>query len=199
MIDSMAKQFEKPKGLLGKLAGTIMYFENRKINRLSIKKLQIKKSDRILEIGYGPGYGIKTMMKEYPLITVDGIDLSEKMLEEASKRNQEWIQIGKVNLAKGDVVNFQPEQRYNKVISVNNYPLWEKPIKSLKHIYHLMDKGGIIVLTVQPREEGSTDNTAKVLGEKIKEDLLHTGFKDPVVSFKKVRPVLTVCVTAEKM
>lgn len=198
MIDSMAKQFEKPKGFLGKLAGTIMYFENRKINRWSIKRLQIKKRDRILEVGYGPGYGIKTMMNEYPLITVDGIDLSEKMLEEASKRNQEWIQIGKVYLATGDVINFQPDQRYNKVISVNNYPLWEKPIKSLEHIYHLMDKGGRIVLTVQPREEGATDNTARDLGEKIKEDLLDTGFRNPIVSFKKVRPVLTVCVTAEK-
>lgn len=198
MINSMAKQFEKPKGLLGKLAGTIMYLENRKINRWSIKKLQIQKRDRILEIGYGPGYGIKTMMSEYPLIKVDGIDLSEKMQEEASKRNQEWIQTGKVYLSTGDVVDFQPEQRYTKVLSVNNYPLWEKPLQSLEHLHNLIDRGGKIVLTVQPREEGSTDETARQLGEKIKHDLLQTGFQNPVVSYKKVRPVLTVCVTAEK-
>ncbi|WP_423407055.1 methyltransferase domain-containing protein [Heyndrickxia sp. MSNUG] len=198
MIDSMAKQFEKPKGLLGKLAGTIMYFENRKINRWSIKNLQIQKRDRILEIGYGPGYGIKTMLKEYPLIEVDGIDLSEKMLEEASKRNQKWIQTGKLKLAKGDIVSFQPEQHYTKILSVNNYPLWDQPLQSLNHIHTLIDKGGKIVLTVQPREEGSTDHTARKLGEKIKQDLLQSGFKHPVVSYKKVRPVLTVCVTADK-
>src|SRR5574342_295327 len=142
MIDSMAKQFEKPKGLLGKLAGTIMYFENRKINRWSIKKLQIQKRDRILEIGYGPGYGIKTMLTESPLIEVDGIDLSEKMLKEASKRNQKWIQTGTVRLETGDVVNFKPEHHYNKVLSVNNYPLWNQPLQSLKHIHTLIDKGG---------------------------------------------------------
>lgn len=198
MIDSMAKQFEKPKGLLGKLAGTIMYFENRKINRWSIKNLQIQKRDRILEIGYGPGYGIKTMLTEYPLIEVDGIDLSEKMLKEASKRNQKWIQTGKLKLAKGDIVSFQPEQHYTKILSVNNYPLWDQPLQSLNHIHNLIDKGGKIVLTVQPREEGSTDHTARMLGEKIKQDLLQSGFKHPVVSYKKVRPVLTVCVTADK-
>lgn len=198
MIDSMAKQFEKPKGLLGKLAGTIMYFENRKINKWSIKKLQIQKKDRILEIGYGPGYGIKTMITDYPLVEIDGIDLSEKMLQEASKRNQKWIQTGKVYLAAGNVVNFQPGHHYTKVLSVNNYPLWDQPLQSLKHIHTLIDKGGKIVITVQPREEGSTDDTARQLGEKIKQDLLQSGFKDPVVSYKKVRPVLTVCVTAEK-
>lgn len=198
MIDSMAKQFEKPKGLLGKLAGTIMYFENRKINRWSIKKLQIQQRDRILEIGYGPGYGIKTMLAEYPFIEVDGIDLSEKMLEEASKRNKKWIKTGKVQLATGDVVNFKPGHTYTKVLSVNNYPLWDQPLQSLKHIHTLIDKGAKIVLTVQPREEGSTDHTARQLGEKIKQDLLQSGFKYPVVSYKKVRPVLTVCVTAEK-
>jgi cyclopropane fatty-acyl-phospholipid synthase-like methyltransferase len=198
MIDSMAKQFEKPKGILGKLAGTIMYFENRKINKWSIKKLQIQKRDRILEIGYGPGYGIKTMMSNYRLITVDGVDLSEKMLDEATKRNKEWIAAGKVYLSTGDVVHFKPDHHYNKIISVNNYPLWEKPLTSLKHLYHLMDRKGRIVLTVQPREEGSTDKTARELGEKMKNDLLQTGFKRPDVSYIKVRPVLTVCVTAEK-
>jgi cyclopropane fatty-acyl-phospholipid synthase-like methyltransferase len=198
MMETMAKQFEKPKGLLGKLAGTIMYFENRKINKWSIKKLQIQKRDNILEVGYGPGYGIKTMMDHYPLITVDGIDLSKKMCDDATRRNQEWVQSGRLKLSVGDIVNFKPDKRYNKVISVNNYPLWEQPILSLKHIHDLMVKGGKIVLTVQPREEGSTDETAKQLGERIKQDLLKTGFNKPAISYKKVRPVLTVCVTAKK-
>lgn len=197
-METMARQFEKPKGLLGKLAGLIMYFENRKINNWSIKKLQIKKRDTILEIGYGPGYGIKTMMDNYPLITVEGIDLSSKMHEEASKRNQEWIKAGRLKLALGDVVNINSGKRFNKVISVNNYPLWEYPIESLQHLYNLMDRGGKIVLTVQPREEGANDETARQLGERIELDLLKTGFKNPIVSFKKVRPVLTVCVTAKK-
>lgn len=198
MIDTMAKQFEKPKGILGKLAGIIMYFENRKINKWSIKKLQIQKHDRILEVGYGPGYGIKTIMSNYRSLTIDGIDLSEKMLEEATKRNKKWIAAGRVHLGNGDVADYHPDHLYNKIISVNNYPLWDKPLTSLKHLFNMMEKSGRIVLTVQPREEGSTDETAKVLGKQIKNDLLQTGFKNPDVSYLKVRPVLTVCVTAEK-
>jgi cyclopropane fatty-acyl-phospholipid synthase-like methyltransferase len=198
MLDSMAKQFEKPKGILGKLAGTIMYFENRKINRWSIQKLQVLKHDRILEIGFGPGYGIKTLMSNYRGIDVDGIDISKQMKIEATKRNKEWIEQGKVQLTIGDVANFEPDYYYNKIISVNNYPLWDQPLTSLSHLLRLLKKGGRIVLTVQPREEGSTAQTAEQLGERMKEDLLSTGFKNPEVSYLDVRPVLTVCVTAEK-
>jgi cyclopropane fatty-acyl-phospholipid synthase-like methyltransferase len=198
MMETMAKQFEKPKGLLGKLAGMIMYFENRKINKWSIQKLQLRKQDNILEIGYGPGFGIKTMMDNYPSITVDGIDLSAEMHEEAAKRNQEWIKAGRLTLSVGDVVNYNPAKQFSKILSVNNYPLWNESTKSLKHLYVLMEKGGRIVLTVQPREEGATDQTAKQLGERIKRDLVNAGFKNPAVFFKKVRPVLTVSVTAQK-
>lgn len=198
MGDTMANQFEVPKGVLGKLAGKIMYFENQKINKWSITKLQIKEKDHILEIGYGPGYGIKTMMSSHSQITIDGIDLSEKMHEEAMKKNRKWIETGKVYLSTGDVVNYQPEQHFDKVISVNNYPLWDLPIRSLKHLYNLMNSNGRIVLTVQPREEGSTDTTAVELGKKITSDLQQAGFTNTEVFYKKVRPVLTVCVTAEK-
>jgi SAM-dependent methyltransferase len=198
MIETMAKQFEKPKGILGWLAGTIMYFENRKINKWSIQQLQIKTRDRILEIGYGPGYGIKTIMTNFRSVYVDGIDLSQKMFNVATKRNRAWIKTGKVFLSKGDVIDHHPLYPYNKVISVNNYPLWDQPIDSLRHLYRLMDKKGRVVLTVQPREEGSTDETAKELGAIIKKDLLMAGFSNPIISYKKVRPVLTVCVTAEK-
>ncbi|CAM4006467.1 SAM-dependent methyltransferase [Mesobacillus thioparans] len=198
MIESIAKQFEKPKGILGKLAGTVMYFENRKINRWSLNKLLVQKNDRILEIGYGPGYGIKTLMSNYKTILVDGIDLSTKMKDEATRRNKRWIETGQVQLTAGDVADYHPDHCYNKMISVNNYPLWDKPLLSLRRLYKLLEVGGRIVLTVQPREEGSTDETARQLGKQMKEDLLNSGFQNPEISFLKVRPVLTVCVTAVK-
>ncbi|MEW8971111.1 MAG: class I SAM-dependent methyltransferase, partial [Mesobacillus sp.] len=172
--------------------------ENRKINKWSIRKLQVNRYDKILEIGFGPGYGIKTLMSNYRGIEVDGIDLSAKMKDEATKRNKEWIDTRKVHLTIGDVADFQPDHRYNKMISVNNYPLWDQPLTSLRHLFQLLKQGGRIVLTVQPREEGSTADTAKQLGERMSKDLLNAGFKNPEVSYLDVRPVLTVCVTAEK-
>ncbi|MBT2757101.1 methyltransferase domain-containing protein [Mesobacillus foraminis] len=198
MFNLLARQFEKPDGLLGKITGLIMFLENRKINRWSIKRLHIKKGDRILEIGYGPGYAVKEIMESTRKVTLDGIDLSESMKKTAEKRNQCYIREGKVKLYSGDISSYQPNHLYNKVLSVNNYPLWEKTNQSLKRIYHMMAAGGQITLTVQPREEGAGAQTARDLGESMTRDLTEAGFRNISVAFKKVRPVLTVSVSAHK-
>ncbi|WP_232233693.1 class I SAM-dependent methyltransferase [Bacillus sp. J33] len=85
MFELLAKQFEKPEGILGKLAGKIMYFENRKINKWTIRKLNIKRRDSILEVGYGPGYSILFIMDNYRHVEADGVDVSEDMKTAASK------------------------------------------------------------------------------------------------------------------
>ncbi len=198
MFNLLARQFEKPDGLLGKITGLIMFLENRKINRWSIKRLHIKKGDRILEIGYGPGFAVKEIMESTRKVTLDGIDLSESMKKTAEKRNQCYIREGKVKLYSGDISSYQPNHLYNKVLSVNNYPLWEKPNQSLKRIYHMMAAGGQITLTVQPREDGAEAQTARDLGESMTRDLTEAGFRNISVAFKKVRPVLTVSVSAHK-
>ncbi|PLR98810.1 class I SAM-dependent methyltransferase [Bacillus sp. T33-2] len=198
MLESMAKQFERPKGFMGKVAGLIMFFENRKINHWTISQLGLEKGDRILEVGYGPGYAIRSIMKQNRQVFLDGVDLSRDMKTEATKRNQPFIEMGRIQLYTGDVYDFRPRHKYNKVFSVNNYPLWERPVQSLKHLYEMLEDGGRIVLTVQPREEGSVDQTAVLLGKKISQDLYIAGFKDIVQGFKKVRPVLTVSVSAQK-
>ena len=199
LINEMAKNFEKPKGLLGKITGLIMYFENRKINKWTIDQLKIQKNDRILEIGYGPGYAVQFILENYKPLRVDGIDVSEKMKETASKRNKNWMDSGSLRLFCGDVSQFETlSNTYDKIFSVNNYPLWEEQMKSLKQLFHFLKPGGKIILTVQPREEDATDQTARLLGESMKQDLQKAGFSNIEISFKKVRPILTVCVSGEK-
>ncbi|WP_174733079.1 class I SAM-dependent methyltransferase [Mesobacillus harenae] len=197
--NTLARQFEKPKGFLGKIVGLVMYFENRKINRWTINKLKVRKCTDILEIGYGPGYAIHSIMSRYRTVSVDGIDLSGKMKTQAEKVNRDWVEMGKVQLFKGDIQNYNPGKQYEHVFSVNNYPLWDKQEQSLKRIYRIMKTGGKLALTVQPREEGSDDQTARDLGDKMQADLENAGFKDVHVSFLKARPVLTVCATATKI
>ncbi|PLR83383.1 MULTISPECIES: class I SAM-dependent methyltransferase [Bacillus] len=198
-MSGFVNQFEKPKGLLGKIAGKIMFFENRKINKWTINHLDIKRGDRILEIGYGPGYAIKHIIEKYEQVTIDGVDVSNKMKTEAEKVNEEGIKSGKVQLYTGDIAEFEaPADYYDKIFSVNNYPLWEKPSQSLKNVLAMLAPGGKIAFTVQPREEDANNGTAAELGKKIKADLEKAGFQQITAFYKHFRPVRTVCVTALK-
>lgn len=52
---------------------------------LKIKKLRIKPGDHILEIGFGPGYSMGYMLKNYRSIKIDGVEVSDTMKEQAKK------------------------------------------------------------------------------------------------------------------
>ncbi|MGN7176743.1 SAM-dependent methyltransferase [Paenibacillus sp. FSL R5-0490] len=198
MFDILGKQFEKPEGLLGKLAGKIMYFENRKINKWTIVQLQINRRDSILEVGFGPGYSIKHIMDHWRHAETDGVDVSEDMKAAAAKLNDDYIQQGKVRLFVKDIHDYFPDKKYNKIFSVNNYPLWTKPRESLQHLHGMLEKDGVIAITVQPREEGADETITKNLGQVIKADMEAAGFHSISISYKEARPVLTVCVTGIK-
>jgi cyclopropane fatty-acyl-phospholipid synthase-like methyltransferase len=157
LLETLAKQFRKPDGILGRIAGLVMFFENRKINRWTIDRLAIQPGDYILEIGFGPGYAIEEMFQQHQNLKVDGIDLSETMLAAAYARNKKAAQRGRLKLYQGTIEEFHQQlYRYDKVISVNNYPLWKNKKKSLIRIHQLMKEGGKIAITVQPREEDAS-------------------------------------------
>lgn len=196
---SLQKQFKRPKGILGWLAGKTMEFDNRKINNWSIKQLSIQEGDKILEIGYGPGYCINQIHRQFNDVKIDGVDISETMMETAHHKNQKAIDEGMVCLYKQDISQFKlKEEVYDKIFSVNNYPLWENQESALTHLFHMLLKGGTLLITVQPRGEEETDQNARRYGETISKALQKAGFHDITITFKKVRPSLTVCVKCIK-
>ena len=199
LVFSVQKQFKRPDGLLGWFVGKVMEYDNRRINKWSINQLSIRKGDRILEIGYGPGYCIRLISKRFPSTFVDGVDISETMKETAQHKNKQAIKKGRVRLFVHDISHFQLDDvQYDRIFSVNNYPLWNDQKKSLTHIYAMLKKGGSLLITVQPRGEKERDSMAEQYGEDISLALHEAGFKDISLSYKDVKPTLTVCVTCVK-
>ncbi|OIU71388.1 class I SAM-dependent DNA methyltransferase [Rossellomorea aquimaris] len=199
MTFSLQKQFKQPKGILGWIIGKVMEIDNRKINKWSIKKMPIRRGDHILEIGYGPGYCIHKIIQKYPGCTVDGVDISSTMKDAAGQKNKDAIKKGKVHLIVEDISTFKlDDERYDHIFSVNNYPLWSDPKKALSHLYHMLKPGGTLVITVQPRGDEERDSRARSYGEQISNELEQAGFTNIAISYKKVRPSLTVSVTCTK-
>ena len=48
------KQFAKPTGTMGWVAGHLMAMKNRERSEYVFSLLELKASDRVLEIGFGP-------------------------------------------------------------------------------------------------------------------------------------------------
>jgi ubiquinone/menaquinone biosynthesis C-methylase UbiE len=95
ILRSMGSQFRKPTGLPGKLISRLMIFGNRATYDKMISELEIKAYDRIFEIGYGHGLGVRKISSKFDCF-VSGIDYSELMFNEATKRNRKYIENKKV-------------------------------------------------------------------------------------------------------
>jgi cyclopropane fatty-acyl-phospholipid synthase-like methyltransferase len=93
-------QFRQPHGLLGHMAGWIMANRpsNRERNLWTLGVLELEPHHRVLEIGFGPGYAIEHLVAKLNTGRAVGLDHSEIMLAQASKRNAAAIKAGKLEL-----------------------------------------------------------------------------------------------------
>ena len=101
MLRFIGNQFRKPTGFFGKIISKIMIKGNSSAYDKIIAELDIKQKDKILEIGYGHGLGIDIISSNYDCF-LSGIDFSELMFKEATKRNKKHIANKKADLYYGD-------------------------------------------------------------------------------------------------
>ncbi|WP_368650117.1 class I SAM-dependent methyltransferase [Bacillus inaquosorum] len=195
MINMLSKKFSKPKGVFGMIAGYIMAAENRTLNQWTIDQLGITRGDSILEVGFGPGYCMQQVLKREKDVDLHGIDESEVMLKLAARR----VKSKPVRLIQGSVETFPlTDSFYNKVISVNNYTIWNDQTKGMKQIYRALKPGGKAAITMQPREADASPKKTKSFGKQMIADFKAAGFEDIELQFKNIKPELSVCVTAKK-
>src|SRR5215831_14435455 len=83
-------QFGHPRGTAGKVAGWVMAHRssNRRRNSWVVSLLDVRPTDRVLEIGFGPGLAIAWLSCRIgDSGQVYGIDHSDVMLRQAARRN----------------------------------------------------------------------------------------------------------------
>ncbi|WP_276736453.1 class I SAM-dependent methyltransferase [Bacillus sp. (in: firmicutes)] len=195
MINMLSKKFSKPKGVFGMIAGYIMAAENQTLNQWTIDQLGITRGDSILEIGFGPGYCMQQILKREKDVQFHGIDVSEAMLKLAARR----VKSKGVRLIQGSIETFPlTASFYDKVISVNNYTIWNNQSKGVQQIYRALKPGGRAAITMQPREADASPEKTKSFGKQMIADFKAAGFEDIELQFKHIKPELSVCATAKK-
>jgi ubiquinone/menaquinone biosynthesis C-methylase UbiE len=194
LIPLFVSQFRKPQGFLGRIVGHYMARRHQERNQWTIKLLNIQPSDRILEIGFRPGWTIEQIAKIETVEFMAGIDHSEVMVKQASQRNAEAIKQGKVKLLLGSVDSLPyQEDFFDKIFAVNVHMMWEEPIKTLKKLQQVLKPGGLIAITLQPVW---ANNEAEVQAsqDKIVDLLTEAGFKQLQQYSLSLKPVNCISV-----
>ncbi len=189
-------QFGRPTGFWGNIVGKIMTYTPSNQHRIhwTISLLDIKPDDRLLEVGFGPGFAIELVSKMVSEGFIVGVDHSEAMVRQASKRNARAIRDGKVVLQLGSVSHLPKfNEPFDKLFTINSIHFWNEPIDCLKELRKLLKPGGLIAVTLQPRSQSATDTTTKEIGKELVMNLEHAGFSHVRLKIRQTKPVSVAC------
>jgi ubiquinone/menaquinone biosynthesis C-methylase UbiE len=150
----LTRQFGHPSGLFGKFIGNRMAKGNVYDAQWTISLLDIQPHHRILEIGFGPGVSTQIAAEKVSQGFLAGIDHSMTMVQAASQRNSDAIQSGRMELRHGDVASLPyPDQSFDTVYSLHSIYFWQKPVDCLKEIKRVLKPGGLLAITILPKDK----------------------------------------------
>jgi len=150
----MTKQFGNPSGVFGKFIGNGMARRNVYDAEWTVSLLNIQPLHHILEIGFGPGVSTQMASEKASQGFVAGIDHSRTMVQAASQRNAAAIRSGRMELKYGDVTSLSyPDQSFDIVFSLHSIYFWPKPVDCLKEIKRVLKPGGLLAITIQPKDK----------------------------------------------
>src|SRR3954451_1037080 len=172
-------QGHRPRGAAGSVTGWVFAHRpsNRQRNRWVVSLLGVQPTDRVLEIGFGPGVAVAELVRA-GAGHVYGADHSPVMLRQASRRNAAAIQAGRGTLvnAPADRLPAALEGPFDAILPVNSLGFWPAPAERLAELRRRLAPGGRIAIASQPRCPGATADTARRAASEIENLLRNAGF-----------------------
>ena len=95
VVVALEEQLSRPHGALGLVAGELLAWRNRGLNRWTIGLLALEPASRVLEIGFGPGVGVRIAASRARRGMVAGVDPSAVMVRRASVRSRRAVAAGR--------------------------------------------------------------------------------------------------------
>ena len=164
---------------------------NRRRNTWAVSLLDVRRDDRVLEIGFGPGLAIRELARLAAEGHVCGIDHSELMLRRAKRLNAEGLRRGVVDLRLApveDLPNF--DEPFDKILAVNAMVFWREPVSRLEELRRLLRSGGLIAVAHQPRGPGVSDGDSAAKGREMEVALSQAGFSEVRLETMALKPAV---------
>jgi ubiquinone/menaquinone biosynthesis C-methylase UbiE len=194
-IAALRAQAGRPTGIVGRAMVLLMAHRasNRQRNAWAVSLLEVRRDDRVLEIGFGPGLAIRELSRIAVDGYIGGIDHSELMLRSATRRNADGLARGVVDLRLGSVDELPTfDEPFDKILAVNAAMFWGDPAARLSQLRRLLRPGGLIAIVHQPRGPGVTDEASAAWGRQMAAALDQAEFSSVRLETLNLKPAV-VC------
>ena len=143
----IAEQARHARGWLGRLIAFVMAHETWAQNKSAIEALSITETDRVVDIGCGPGRSIGAIAALASKGQVVGIDPSELMVEIAIHRNRSRIKKGRAQIAIASASRLPFEDEcFDKALCVHVVYFWNDLGAAFHEIARVLKPGGRLAL-----------------------------------------------------
>jgi SAM-dependent methyltransferase len=142
VIDS---QYARPRGLLGRLVGRMMARSNATLTRRTIAALHLRGDETVVEIGPGPGVGLRRLAESLPHGHVIGAEPSPAMRAQAASRTRRFGDRVRLLDATAGSLSLPPGS-VDAVCAINSVQLWQPLPGSLAVVHDLLRPGGRLAL-----------------------------------------------------
>ena len=148
----IAKQLSCPSGEYGILTAQNMALHNNNMISEAILVLDLADEQRVLEIGPGGGDHVPKVFKQAKGLKYYGVDISELMILESIKMNQELVNSGQATftLGNGKTLAFFNEF-FDCAFTVNTIYFWNEPKAYAQEIMRVLKPGGLFSVAFAPK------------------------------------------------
>lgn len=150
---------------------------NQRRNHWVVSLLDVRPTDRVLEVGFGPGLAIAELATAAVRGRVYGVDHSAVMVRRAGRRNSAAVRAGRVELVCAPVDRLPRfDEPLDAILAVNSVGFWPDPVERLTELLLLLRPGGRIALASQPRCPGANRDTTARAARELRDLLDRAGF-----------------------
>ncbi|HEU4497522.1 MAG TPA: class I SAM-dependent methyltransferase [Flavobacterium sp.] len=151
-LKELASQLSCPKGEGGIAVAESMNAANGNMISKAMSRIGLHDNHEILEIGPGSGSHVWQLFQKNATVKYTGIDISELMVEQASKlcSGYAFCESAVFELADGKTID-KPDSFFDAVFTVNTLYFWNSPQHYLLEIARVLKSAGQFVLAFIPK------------------------------------------------